>query len=241
MTSDDDFEIRYQFRFPDDSTRDFLFTLDKDSLALKSTVDTNNLPEWTRLDYHKCSNCTLKAEDNPLCPVAKEYYYILDSFKASFSFEEVKVIAKVPERVYFKETSLQSGISSMIGIVNVTSGCPVLSTLRPMVRYHLPFASSEETTFRSASVFLLKKYLQSKDKGVLPKIDWQELADELEQVSTVNLGLAGRIKGMSSGDANINSLLILDGFAKITGFTLEDGVEELRYLFEDHLNPSKEP
>ncbi len=238
--SSDDFEIRYQFRFPDNSTRDFLFKLDKESLALKSEVDTSKLPEWTQLDHHKCSNCTLKSEDNPFCPIAKEYHYILDSFKASFSFEEVKVIAKVPERVYFKETSLQSGISSMIGIVNVTSGCPVLSTLRPMVRYHLPFASAEETTFRSASVFLLKKYLMSKNKSVLPKIDWQELADELEQVSIVNLGLASRIKNMSSGDANINSLLILDGFAKITGFTLENGVEELKYLFEDHLNPSSD-
>lgn len=82
--------------------------------------------------------------------------------------------------------------------------------------------------------------MQSKDKGILPKIDWQELADDLEQVSIVNLGLAARIKGMSSGDANINSLLILDGFAKITGFTLENGVEELKYLFEDQLNPSQE-
>ena len=107
---------------------------------------------------------------------------------------------EVPERVFYKETSLQSGIFSMIGTVNITSGCPVLSKIRPMVRCHLPFASSEATTFRSASVFLLRKYLEFKNKDVLYQLNWQELADELEQVSNVNLGLTGRSKKMPSGD-----------------------------------------
>jgi len=227
-----DFTIQYQFRFADNRKRDFLFVLDKDSLALKSAAEEKNLPDWTRLEFHKCSNCTLKEEDHPYCPVAKEYRIILDSFSKNFSYEKVKVLVKVEERYYFKETSLQAGISSMLGIVNVTCGCPVLSQLRPMVRFHLPFGSSEETTFRSAAIFLLGKYLESKDKKILPPIDWQELADTLSDVGTVNLGLAERIKDMSSGDANINSLLILDGFAKITGFVLEDGVEGLRYLFK---------
>lgn len=229
-----DYTIQYQFRFPDQSKRDFQFVLDKDNMALKSSVsDTPDLPQWTQLDFHKCSNCTLKSAETPYCPVAKEYHVILDSFKKSFSFEKVQVMVKVQERLYFKETSLQSGISSMIGIVNVTCGCPVLSQLRPMVRFHLPFASPEETTFRSAAVFLLRKYLDHKNDSTFPQINWQELADILGEVGKVNLGLAARIRDMSSGDANINSLLILDGFAKITGFALEDGVEGLRYLFQE--------
>ncbi|MFQ5671710.1 MAG: hypothetical protein ACE5G9_01335 [Nitrospinales bacterium] len=227
-----DLTIRYQFRFADKRKRDFLFVLDKDSLALKSSAEEKGMPDWTRLQFHKCSNCTLKEEEHAYCPVAKEYRVILDSFAKSLSYERVKVLVKVEDRYYFKETSLQAGISSMIGIVNVTCGCPVLSKLRPMVRFHLPFGSPEETTFRSAAIFLLGKYLESKDKKTPPPIDWQELADTLSEVETVNMGLAERIRDMSSGDANINSLLILDGFAKITGFVLEDGVEGLRYLFK---------
>ncbi|MEC7640993.1 MAG: hypothetical protein VYC17_02455 [Nitrospinota bacterium] len=227
-----DFEIQYQFRFSDYRKLDFLFVLDKDNLALKSPASDENFPDWTRLGFHKCSNCTLKEEDSPYCPVAKEYSVILDSFSKNFSYEKVQVLVKVEERYYFKETSLQAGISSMIGIVNVTCGCPVLSELRPMVRFHLPFGSSEETTFRSAAVFLLGKYLDNKEKKTLPPIDWQELADTLGEVGKVNMGLTERIKNMSSGDANINSLLILDGFAKITRFVLEDGIEGLRYLFK---------
>lgn len=230
MTSGD-FHIQYQFRFPDGRKKDFLFVLDKSNLSLRSSVEENGLPEWARLEFHQCSNCPLKKEESPFCPVAKEYFVILDSFATSFSYEKVQVLVKVVERSYYKETNLQSGISSMIGVVNVTCGCPVLSQLRPMVRFHLPFGSPEETTFRSAAVFMLGKYLDSKDKKTPLRIDWQELADIFHEVGVTNLGLAERIKEMSAGDANINSLLILDGFATITKYALEDGVESLRYLF----------
>ena len=34
------------------------------------------------------------------------------------------------------------------------SGCPVLEQLKPMARFHLPFASVEETIYRAASMYL---------------------------------------------------------------------------------------
>jgi Domain of unknown function (DUF6901) len=53
------------------------------------------------------------------------------------------------ERSYFKKTTMQKGIVSLLGILLVSSGCPVMAKLRPMVRFHLPFASMLATTFRT--------------------------------------------------------------------------------------------
>ena len=34
-----------------------------------------------------------------------------------------------------------------------------MESLKPMVRFHLPFATVEETVFRSVSTYLLSQYL----------------------------------------------------------------------------------
>ncbi|MDN5353885.1 MAG: hypothetical protein PWQ09_641 [Candidatus Cloacimonadota bacterium] len=43
-------------------------------------------------------------------------------------------------RNYVKDTTIQRGVSSMLGMFLVSSGCPVLTKLKPVVKFHLPFA-----------------------------------------------------------------------------------------------------
>ena len=58
-----------------------------------------------------------------------------------------------------------SVVFSLIGIYMVTSGCPIMDKLRPMARFHLPFASTEETIYRAISTYLLGQYfLEQKGK-----------------------------------------------------------------------------
>lgn len=59
------------------------------------------------------------------------------------------------ERTYSKDTLLQQGLASLLGIVMTTSGCPVLEPLKPMVRFHLPFATLTETVYRMVSMCLV--------------------------------------------------------------------------------------
>ena len=73
---------------------------------------------------------------------------IIHSFKDSISYEEVEVFITTKARTYMKRTTLQKGLSSLLGIYMVTSGCPTMEKLKPMVRYHLPFATEEETKYR---------------------------------------------------------------------------------------------
>ena len=76
----------------------------------------------------------------------------------------------VKERGYFKIGTLQEGLSPLLGIIMTTSGCPVMEPLKPMVRYHLPFASLEETVFRMVSMFLMAQFIRSQ-AGKQP--EWQ--------------------------------------------------------------------
>ncbi|MGA1797059.1 MAG: DUF6901 family protein, partial [bacterium] len=47
------------------------FSLTLDSRTLNLIIGTrDSLPEWTRLDFHRCPNCPLNTKTNAYCPVA---------------------------------------------------------------------------------------------------------------------------------------------------------------------------
>ena len=62
-----------------------------------------------------------------------------------------------------RETSAQQAMSSVLGLIMATSGCPWTDRLRPMARFHLPFASEAETLYRSVGMFLLARELVGAD------------------------------------------------------------------------------
>ncbi len=57
------------------------------------------------------------------------------------------------------ETTAQQAMSSVLGLIMATAGCPWTDRLRPMARFHLPFASEAETVYRSVCMFLLARDL----------------------------------------------------------------------------------
>jgi len=71
------------------------------------------------------------------------------------------VTVAVEERIYAKDTTVQQGLTPLLGIIMTTTGCPVMEQLKPMVRFHLPFASLTETIFRMSSMFLMAQFLRS--------------------------------------------------------------------------------
>tara|TARA_B100000686_G_scaffold86198_1_gene93073 strand:- start:90 stop:251 length:162 start_codon:yes stop_codon:yes gene_type:complete len=50
-------------------------------------------------------------------------------------------VSATDERCYVEHTTMTEAVSSLLGIYMVTSGCPVMDKLRPMVRFHLPLAT----------------------------------------------------------------------------------------------------
>ena len=113
----------------------------------------------------------------------------------------------------------------------VTSGCPVLAPLRPMVRFHLPFATRLETIFRAVSSYLVGQYLRAR-KG--ERADWElsGLAHTYKLVGKVNRAFALRLRAAVDKDANLNALVQLDVFAKALPESIDEELEDMRFLFE---------
>lgn len=225
-------EFIYYFTQDNGEKREFHIKLHTRTLELIHEP-YGTLPTWTNLEFNQCSNCTLKKEEHKYCPVAANIVQIIEFFKDSSSFEEVSVQLVTEEREYSKKTSLQKGVSSMLGIIMVTSGCPILSKLKPMVRFHLPFANIEETIYRAVSMYLVKQYFR-KRKGLEPDWELQSLVNGYKEIHIVNQAFYKRLSFMKGKDANVNALIILDNFANYINFTLDSNkLSKIEWMFED--------
>src|SRR6185295_20146028 len=164
------------------------------------------------------------------CPVAVNLSTVVETFKDAVSFEHTTVKVETAERVYEKATALQKGLSSIIGIYMVTSDCPVMDQLRPMVRFHLPFASVDETIYRAVAMYLVAQYFRMR-RGKAP--DWQleRLADIYREVAKVNEGMKERLRHASTEDANVNALAILSTQGGMVPLYVEDSLAEMEHLF----------
>ena len=221
--------IRYEFRFPDRSILAFEILLDGNTCQ-NISPRTNNPPEWTRLEYKQCENCPLSAEEVPFCPPAHDLVSILRSFSEIVSYEHVIVRVHTPERIYEKDTTVQTGLSSLIGLVMAASECPILRLFRPMVRTHLPFATPVETLIRMISSYLFAHLFI--DDGH-EKQSLEQMNAFLHEVQRVNLGFSERLKSVIQKDSGLNALIVLDSLSRIASFYIEIGeLESLKPYYE---------
>ena len=72
-------KITYIFTFPDQRQEIFEVLLDPKSIEMSDPLPVV-LPEWTRLDFHKCSHCPLDSAVHPHCPPAARIAEIVDRF-----------------------------------------------------------------------------------------------------------------------------------------------------------------
>jgi hypothetical protein len=224
--------INYHFVFEDKSEAHFPINLQLNNLEY---APQNNHPHafWTDLEFNQCDCCQLKKEKSVHCPIAINLEDIIATFKNRRSFERVLLRVETPERVYEKDIPLQHGLGSLLGIIMVTSGCPTMSILRPMVRFHLPFATIEETIFRSVSSYLLGQYFRFK-KGKDPDWHLEGLAQAYSDIQSINIGMTDRLRSISEEDANANAVVVLDVFAKALPSSIFVDVKELEYLYQNN-------
>ncbi len=219
----------YLFQFEDGKKQRFAIFLDPLSLQYLPQRSLEG-DEWTRLDHEQRENCPLIPEKVYHCPVALSIKDLVNEFKDKVSYHEAKITVQTAERAYFKKTALQKGISSTMGILMVSSGCPIMDKLRPMVRFHLPFSTSIETTFRTTGIYLLGQFLLQQN-GKSYDYTMEKLVEIIENVNLVNRGMARRIQTLESQDASVNALIILDTRATDVSMSIEDQIDELRPYF----------
>ncbi|KAF0143389.1 MAG: hypothetical protein FD156_2650 [Nitrospirae bacterium] len=226
-------QITYSFKFSEGASKIFDILLDRQTLAFSSAIKSDP-PAWARLNHNKCSNCSLDEGSNRYCPVALNLADIVNEFKDFFAYENVSVTVTTEDRTYSKDTTIQQGLSALIGIIMTTSGCPVMECLKPMVRFHLPFASLTETIFRMVSMHLLAQYFLNQEGRAA---DWKltGLENIYAEVGQVNRDFAQRLADAAKKDANVNALVNLDCFATMVPLAAEETLNEIKSYFSAHL------
>jgi hypothetical protein len=223
--------LLYKFKFENGSEKDFSINLEEDSLEL--ILDGNlKKPEWTKLKYHQCENCPLD-DSVEYCPVAVNLANLVESFQDSISFEKTTVTVETKERTFVKETSLQKGLSALVGIYMTTSNCPIMDRLRPMVRFHLPFATPRETIYRAVTMYLIAQFFIMRSGGE-PDWDLKNLSEIYKAISIVNRGISQRISNASSKDANVNAVVILHSVGESVPYVIDNGLNDLELLFSHY-------
>jgi hypothetical protein len=240
MTAEQYFTLQYQFKLGDGTVKAFRIRLREPELQLM-TEPGEALPEWTRLQHHQCANCPLSADEHSHCPVAAGMAGVIESFRDCVSTEPAQIVIQGENREYRREASLQYGVSSLMGLYMVTSGCPIMDKLRPMVRTHLPFAKIEETTYRLASMYLLAQYFVQLHGG---QPDWElrQLVNLCDDVGQVNQGFSRRLLSINPRDASLNGLASLDCFTMSAAFAIDrDQLSELDAMFRPYWEETEDP
>lgn len=228
------FWIEYRFKLLDHKEKeDIVFTvyINKDTL-IAYPPESSKESEWTKLTFNQCKDCPLDAVKYKNCPIAYNLSGLFGAFQNVYSIEKAKITVTVEERIYQKETTVQQGLRSIFGIYMAASGCPCMTVLKSMVRFHLPFASIEETVYRHVSNYLLSQYYEYID-GKKVDFAFEELKKKNQLVDAVNYGMCKRIENVGEGDVARNALTILNVGGLMVNMELESRVDSLKYLFQN--------
>ncbi|MGK9475478.1 DUF6901 family protein [Melioribacter sp. OK-6-Me] len=213
-------EYIYTFKFEDGSEKVFTIQLDAETLNI-ITRETEEIPEWAYNSDFPCNSEKCNNSNTQYCPIALHLDKIIRFFSDRVSYEKVFITADINGRHYSKETTIQNAVSSLIGIIMPSSGCPILGKLKPLVKYHLPFSSIEETEYRVYSMYLFAQYLRHL-KGLDADWEMKHLHDLYAQILDINRIISQKIAQLENQDASCNAIIALDNFAQFISFNLEE-------------------
>jgi len=229
MPNESDMFIEYVFTMGDGKVLNYKINF---SRPWADMLEKSDYPVWTELDFKQCGNCPLDPEEYSHCPVAIDAKEIFLGFREILSSSVANVRVITPEREYFKRCDAQTGLRALIGFVMATSQCPILSKMRGMAHYHLPFASIDEIVFRVSSSYLLSQYYLHQEGG---ETDWElkGLKKYYKDLLTLNYDFLQRIRIASEAHSNLDVLSTLFSISSLLSINLEQHLQELKPLFTE--------
>lgn len=223
--------IHYSFFVDEGSTADFAVDENGDTSV---EVPGEPVPEWVRLERSQCTDCPLAPGSRKTCPAALSIKPVVEAFGNSVSFENIQVKAQVNGVKLEATVPAQHAVRPLVGLLLALSSCPVMTKLRPMAHFHLPFGGQEHTAFRHLGTYLIAQYLRQRH-GLAPAWDLTELRGLFMRLHMVNRALAERLREASVQDATVNSLITLDTFAKSAEMDIEEHFSQWEEIFEPYL------
>ena len=222
--------IRYRFDLPDGSQQFLDLEFDAADFKLRTSA-IEPKPFWTELNFKQCANCPLKAPEHTHCPSAVHMAPAIASLKEFVSYDKLGVTVIQAERTIYAEVSAQRAMSSVLGLIMATSGCPWTDRLRPMARFHLPFATEAETLYRSVSMFLMARELKLVSEG-----GYEALHTLYDNLHVVNRDMSRRLGAATRTDPARNAMALLDVYAVLLPMALEGSLAEFAPLFDGWRN-----
>ncbi len=225
------FSIDYRFTLPNKRRVEIDLLFDRSKIVLKGKMKKNP-PFWTELGFHQCPHCPIDEKSFPQCPVALNLVTVYQRMGKLMSFDRVTVNVITEQRKFHVRCSAQEAISSIMGLMIAASHCPHTHFLKPMARFHLPFANREETIWRALSTYLLARYFESHGKS---DFNLNGLVKIYDNIARINDCMVMRLRAASQKDSMVNALVHLDVFAKFMMPPLEDTLDSIRALFKPFL------
>jgi hypothetical protein len=219
--------IGYRFDLPDGTQKCVDFSFDAVDFRLANTPPAA-APFWTDLTFNQCANCPLNPEEHRHCPAALQMAAAIEPLEALASFDRVGVTVTQEERTIYAQTTAQQAMSSVLGLIMATAGCPWTDRFRPMARFHLPFATEGETVYRSVSMFLLARELGSANHAP----GFAALEQLYENLHVVNRDMSRRLGAATRTDPAQNAMALLDAYTTLLPAALDSSLEELKPLFD---------
>lgn len=229
----DNIALRYTFRFQGREPEVFDLLLDGRELTVLNLPE-RELPDWVVLGFEQCPHCPLEQSTTPNCPVAVNLLDVVHRFDGIKSYDPLFLEIISRERTVTQETTAQVGISSLVGLLCSTSGCPYTDFFKPMARFHLPLASGSETLFRAAGMYVLAQYFRHQD-GLKTDLELNGLVTIYRNMHILNVRIAKRLQNASSTDSSVNAIILLDIFTHVLPYEIEEQMKQIRHLFNPYL------
>lgn len=225
--------FKYTFTLENGQQRTFEVELDSHNLEIIRRPNAPEPPAWARLDFSPCTYCALPPGTTH-CPTAVALAEVVDVFRDVVSCKKAEVIVETRERNFYKKGTVQEALFPLLGIYMTASGCPSMEKLKPMLRFHLPFASVDETIYRVLTMYVMAQYLRMQN-GLEPDWEMSGISELYDHVNKVNVCFCQRLTKAASEDALVNSVVILDMVGSMVKTPTPQSVEKIRRLFEPYL------
>lgn len=221
--------IRYYFFLENGKKRSFAFKFERHPPGNHTSI-TTDLPEWTLLKYRQCANCPLDEKKHKYCPLAVNLVDIIKKFDGLLSYEKIHLRVLTEEREVSRKTTVQHGMSSLMGLAIAASGCPHTSFFAPMAHFHMPLASVRETIFRAVSSYLLSQYFLKKE-GKEADFELEGLTEIYKNLQIVNVSVADRLRAATESDSTVNAIILLDTYAQALPIVMDTALDEIRKMY----------
>jgi len=216
--------IRYTFELSNARKAEFQVNMNR---KYSKEIDREVHAPWTNLPFYKCRLCPLSDAEYLHCPTAVDVEEAMKEFADISSESAVSVKVETPERTFLRTCDVQTGLNSLVGLIMASSGCPILSRLKSLAKFHLPFSNIEETIYRTVGNYLIKQYLIQHNGGK-PDFELVGLANLYKDLEVVNDSFFKRISEISKSDSNLNVLANLSCLSNVVRTSIADRLDSFK-------------